>query len=115
MKPDERRQAIIELLCQKRHETMKNLASEFGVSIRTICHYVKTLYWCPLFLQCKETWRCLFMEEYRLKSRLLTITQQKLLAQLPRILNGENLEIMLSILHDFALKRDHRALQHLEK
>ena len=38
MKPDERRQAIIDILCQNGHETMKNLASEFGVSIRTICY-----------------------------------------------------------------------------
>ena len=43
MKSDERRQAIINLLCQRRHETMKNLASEFGVSVRTICYDIEML------------------------------------------------------------------------
>ena len=32
----ERRYKIMKILCRRRHETMHNLASEFGVSIRTI-------------------------------------------------------------------------------
>ena len=36
MTASERRQAILELLCQRRHETRENLAFEFGVSKRTI-------------------------------------------------------------------------------
>ena len=36
MGPNERRQAIIQVLLRRRRETMGNLASEFGVSIRTI-------------------------------------------------------------------------------
>ena len=32
----ERRNAIIKTLCRRRHETIQNLASEFGVSERTI-------------------------------------------------------------------------------
>ena len=32
----ERRQAILEVLCSRRHETRENLAQEFGVSKRTI-------------------------------------------------------------------------------
>ena len=36
MGPNERRKEIIEVLCKRRHDTMKNLAFEFGVSDRTI-------------------------------------------------------------------------------
>ena len=32
----ERRQQILELLCQRRKDTMQNLAAELGVSERTI-------------------------------------------------------------------------------
>lgn len=39
----ERRSAIIELLCRRRHETIRNLASEFGVSERTIRRDIEVL------------------------------------------------------------------------
>ena len=43
MRPAERRQAIWEVLSQRRQETAKNLASEFGVSVRTILYDVEAL------------------------------------------------------------------------
>lgn len=39
----ERRSAIAKLLCRRRHETITNLALEFGVSERTIRRDVETL------------------------------------------------------------------------
>ena len=36
MTPSERRSEILRLLCKRRHETAINLATEFGVSERTI-------------------------------------------------------------------------------
>lgn len=36
MKALERRQALLELLCERRYEKMANLAFEFGVSRQTI-------------------------------------------------------------------------------
>lgn len=36
MTAKERRKAILEVLCTRRHETRENLAFEFGVSKRTI-------------------------------------------------------------------------------
>ena len=43
MRPAKRRQAIWEALCQRRHETAQNLATEFGVSVRTIRYDVEEL------------------------------------------------------------------------
>ena len=43
MRPAERRQAILDVLCQRRHQTVQNLASEFGVSMRTVGYDVEAL------------------------------------------------------------------------
>lgn len=39
----ERRNEIMIILCRRRHETMRNLASEFGVSVRTIQRDIEVL------------------------------------------------------------------------
>ena len=39
----ERRREIMKILCRRQHETMSNLASEFGVSIRTIQRDIDSL------------------------------------------------------------------------
>ena len=39
----ERRREIMKILCRRQHETMSNLASELGVSIRTIQRDIDTL------------------------------------------------------------------------
>lgn len=39
----ERRNTILKVLCRRRHETIRNLASEFGVSERTIRRDIEAL------------------------------------------------------------------------
>ena len=39
----ERRTEIMRILCRRRHETISNLAEEFGVSTRTILRDIETL------------------------------------------------------------------------
>ena len=43
METAERRYEIMKILCQRRYETMKNLALEFGVSHRTIQRDIESL------------------------------------------------------------------------
>lgn len=43
METSERRTAVLKLLCRRRHETIKNLADEFGVSERTIRRDIEIL------------------------------------------------------------------------
>ena len=43
MRADERRRAIWEVLSHRRHETAQNLATEFGVSLRTIWYDIEQL------------------------------------------------------------------------
>ena len=48
----ERRSAILKLLCRRRHDTISNLAHEFGVSERTIRRDIEVLsYTEPIFTQ----------------------------------------------------------------
>ncbi len=48
----ERRNAILKVLCRRRHETIGNLASEFGVSERTIRRDIEVLsYSEPIYTQ----------------------------------------------------------------
>lgn len=43
MTPSERREAILKVLCQRRQDTIENLAFEFGVSVRTIKYDIEEL------------------------------------------------------------------------
>lgn len=48
----ERRSAIMKILCRRRHETIRNLAFEFGVSERTIRRDIEVLsYTEPIYTQ----------------------------------------------------------------
>ena len=49
----ERRTEIMRLLCRRRHETISNLAQEFGVSTRTILRDIEVLSIAePIYTQC---------------------------------------------------------------
>ena len=49
----ERRAEIIRILCRRRHETVSNLAEEFGVSSRTILRDIEVLSFTePIYTQC---------------------------------------------------------------
>ena len=49
----ERRQEIMRVLCRRRHETVKNLSFEFGVSERTILRDIEALSITePIYTQC---------------------------------------------------------------
>ena len=43
MRPSERREKLLEVLCIRRHDTIKNLAEEFHVSPRTIKYDIEEL------------------------------------------------------------------------
>ena len=49
----ERRGEIMRVLCRRRHETVLNLAEEFGVSTRTILRDIEALSFTePIYTQC---------------------------------------------------------------
>lgn len=107
MGPNERRMEIIETLCHRRHETMSNLAFEFGVSIRTIRNDIDILSLSyPL-----ETIRGRYgggvtvTDGFYLNRKYLKPAQQELLERLSAQLSGDDLAVMNSIFKDFALNK----------
>jgi len=107
MGANERRQEIMENLCFRRQDTMANLATEFKVSIRTIRNDINFLSLThPL-----ETIRGRYgggvrvMDGYYMNRKYLKPEQQELLKRLSEQLCGNDLDLMNSILKEFALNK----------
>ena len=100
----ERRQQILELLCQRRKDTMQNLAAELGVSERTIRRDVEILtrsY--PLETVCGRNGGGVRVADwYHLDRQRMSPRQTALLRRLAADLRGEDLEVMEQILLKFA-------------
>ena len=103
---NERRRAILELLCQRKQDTMKNLANEFHVSLRTICYDIDELArnYPIVTIRGKYKGGVKIADGYRLDRKYLNPKQQHLLKRLSKTLSGEDRNIMESILRDFTLK-----------
>lgn len=100
----ERRQQILELLCQRRKDTMQNLAAELGVSERTIRRDVEILtrsY--PLETVCGRYGGGVRVADwYHMDRQRMSPRQTALLRRLATGLQGEDLEVMEQILLKFA-------------
>ena len=100
----ERRQQILELLCQRRKDTMQNLAAELGVSERTIRRDVEILtrsY--PMETVCGRYGGGVRVADwYHLDRQRMSPKQTALLRRLAADLRGEDLEVMEQILLKFA-------------
>ena len=100
----ERRQQILELLCQRRKETVSNLAAELGVCERTIRRDIETLtLQYPIETCCGRYSGGVKMADWYYRDRRrLTPRQAALLRRLAADLQGEDLEDMNQILIQFA-------------
>ncbi|MGF7185301.1 putative DNA-binding transcriptional regulator YafY [Desulfitispora alkaliphila] len=105
MGPNERRMKIIEALCRRRQDTMSNLATEFGVSTRTIKNDIDTLSLSyPIeTIRGRHGGGVKVTDGYYLNRKYLKPQQQELLERLYTNLSGSDLEVMDSIIKDFAL------------
>ena len=67
----ERREEILRILCRRRHETISNLAKEFGVSTRTIQRDVEILSMTePIYCQCGRYNGGVYVTENYVKNRM---------------------------------------------
>ena len=100
----ERRQQLLELLCQRRKETIPNLAAELGVCERTIRRDIETLtLHYPIETVCGRYGGGVKIADwYYLSRRRLTPRQAALLRRLAADLQGEDLEDINQILVQFA-------------
>ena len=107
MTAGERRMALLEVLCLRRHDTRENLAFEFGVSKRTIEYDVQILsanY--QIFSVQGKGGGIYVMEGYELHKKYLTDKQSEVLRELAVTLLEENKQIVLSVLKDFSRKKE---------
>lgn len=94
---------ILEVLCRRRSDTVENLASEFGVSKRTIKYdieYLSLSY--PVYTVQGNGGGIYITDGYKLGRKYLTETQSELLEKLSARLTGEELETMKGILQTFS-------------
>lgn len=102
----ERRVAILEYLCECRQTTRERLATEFGVSNRTIERDLLVLSCSYPIYTVQGTGGGIFIDEdYRLGKKYLTDTEAALLEQLADKLTGDELGTMQAILKKFKQPR----------
>lgn len=109
MTANERRMALLEALCLRRHDTRENLAFKFGVSKRTIEYDVQILsvsY--PIYSVQGKGGGIFIMEGYELHRKYLTDKQSEYLEELAATSTGESKQIALSILKDFSKRKELR-------
>ena len=89
MTAEERRRAILEALCARRHETRENLAFEFGVSKRTIEYDVVRLSQSYPIYTTKGTGGGIHvMDGYRLDEKYLSEPERSFLERVGGMLSG---------------------------
>ncbi len=99
----DRRTELIEVLCERRYDTVPNLAHEFGVSQNTIrkdilvlsCSY-------PIYTKCgKVDGGVYVIEGYRLGRKYFTANQTEFLERISKNLKGEDLKTAQAMLQTF--------------
>ena len=98
----ERRIQILETLCVRRHDTIKNLCEEFNVSERTIRYDIKVLECSyPIYTTQGGGGGVHVMDGYRLGMKYFTEEQSELLERLCSNLEGRDLCIAKEMLKTF--------------
>ena len=99
----ERRQIILEVLCQRRFEKIENLATEFEVSRRTITYDIQILSCSYPIYSLTGTYGGVYIADgFRLGMKYLTDKQYHVLYTISERLDGEEKTVILGILKTFA-------------
>lgn len=102
MQANERRMQILEVLCDRRHESIDNLSFEFGVSRRTIRYDIEILTCSyPIYTTQGNGGGVHVVDGYRIGKQYLTKEQKDLLEKIATRLTGEDFKTMQSILKKF--------------
>ena len=103
MRALERRQAILEAVCDRRYEKVDNLAFEFGVHRNTILNDVLELSLTyPIYTKTGRHEGGVYVaEDYHLGKRYLSPEQQELLETLSLSIGDDQRKVMESIIRKF--------------
>ena len=98
----ERRQLILNILCERRYETMDNLALEFSVHRNTIRKDVEVLsFYFPLYTTKGTGGGVYIVDGFRLGMKYLTDKQSEVLERLSKAVGEKDAEILQSIIKTF--------------
>lgn len=113
MKTLERRQAILEMLCERRYDTFENLAFEFSVSKMTIYRDVLELSLShPIYTQSGRHGGGIYVADgYYLGKQYLSNEQKGLLESLVDMVDNKDKKILESIIAKFGAPREKRKLK----
>lgn len=102
MSASERRMELLDVLVERRHDNINNLAFEFGVSTATIMRDIQTLSLSyPIYTTQGNGGGVHVVDGYRGGRKYLTETESDLLEKLASKLTGTDFETMQSILKKF--------------
>ncbi len=102
----ERRQALFEVMCERRHDTVENLAFEFGVDRRTIERDVELLSISKPIYTTKGTGGGVhIVDGYRYGSKYLTEDETEFLEGIATKLTGSEFEKMKKIINRFRMPK----------
>ena len=102
MKALERRQAIIELLCERRTEKIENLAFEFSVNECTIRRDIQELSLSyPIYTKTGTYGGVYVAEDYYLGKQYLSSQQKELLETLSSSVGDDQRKVLESIIRKF--------------
>lgn len=92
METSERRTEIIRILCRRRHDTISNLAEEFGVSPRTIQRDIEILSLTePIYTQCGRYGGGIYVaEDYSLNRMYMNDDEVALLQKIVQFANNKD-------------------------
>ena len=107
MKTIERRQAILEALCERRHDKINNLSFEFNVCRKTIQKDILELSLTyPIYTVAGKYYSGVFIaDDYYLGKQYLSSEQQELLEQLSIYCDKEQQEILKNIIRKFGKQK----------
>ena len=98
-----RRQEILEVLCQRRHEIMNNLANEFNVCRKTIQNDILELsIYFPIYTKPGSCGGVFVSDGYYVGRRYLNSKQENFLRQIASSFKGEEADVIQSIITQFA-------------
>lgn len=106
----ERRKAIMKILCRRRHETIRNLASELGVSERTIRRDIEVLSFSePIYTQTGRYCGGVYVVDgYSIDRMYVTEEEERILHKLRHIaqqqclLTTQELNIFIKLIENYS-------------
>ncbi len=110
METTERRKEIMRILCRRRHETISNLAQEFGVSARTILRDIEILSLTePIYTMCGRYGGVYVMDNYYMSGMYMTEKELSVLHKLSKFsdekavceLNDEENRVLKLIISEY--------------